>query len=280
MRSSFSQEAGDALGGGPGGRLSVAEANRRYYASRAADYDQSEECVTLERHQNRLRRVLDTAIASATAHDRVLDACGGSGYVSLQLGSMGVEVVTVDISPDMLEVYKRKAAAAGLSSTTQVGEIGSFLSESTQKWDVVVFSSALHHLDDYQAVLDAVCDRLAEGGVIATVFDPISSGRLVQAIRYIDYLVWLAVRQPLVFLRRLGQRAARSSATAPSIGRLAEVHALAGIDDIALARRFEENGLEIVLHERSYEARFSTMRGVLRLLASPTAFAFVVRRTI
>jgi ubiquinone/menaquinone biosynthesis C-methylase UbiE len=276
---SSSQEAGSALDGDLGSCLSAAEANRRYYASRAADYDQSEECVTLERHRNRLRRVLGTAISAATAHDRVLDACGGSGYVSLELASMGVEVVTVDISPDMLEVYERKASAAGLKSTTRVGEIGSFLSESTQEWDVVVFSSALHHLDDYRSVLDAACDRLTEGGVVVTVFDPISSGQLVQAIRYIDYLVWLAVRQPLAFLRRLGQRAARVSASSPSIGRLAERHALTGIDDIALAKRFEAKGLEIILHERSYEARFSIMRGLLRLLASPTAFAFVVRRT-
>jgi SAM-dependent methyltransferase len=192
---------------------------------------------------------------------------------------MGVDVVTVDVSPEMLELYKRKASAAGLRSTTQVGEIGSFLSTSTEEWDLVVFSSALHHLDDYRAILDAVCGRLAEGGVIATVFDPISLGKLVQAIRYIDYLGWLAVRQPLSFLRKLGQRAARPSVGSTSIGRLAERHALTGIDDTALARHFEANGLEIVLHERSYEARFAAMRGVLRLLASPTAFAFVVRRT-
>jgi ubiquinone/menaquinone biosynthesis C-methylase UbiE len=278
MRSSWSEEAGGVLGGGPGAGLSASDANRLYYASRAADYDQSEECVTLERHQNRLRRVLGTAIAAAAALDRVLDACGGSGYASLELGSMGVDVVTVDVSPEMLELYEKKASEAGLRSTTRVGEIGSFLSSSSEEWDLVVFSSALHHLEDYQAILDAVCGRLAAGGVIATVFDPISSGKLVQAIRYIDYLAWLAVRQPLSFLRKLSQRAARPSAGTPSIGRLAERHALTGIDDAALARHFEANGLEIVLHERSYEARFAAMRGVLRLLASPTAFAFVVRR--
>jgi len=277
MMSGTSRRVEDGLDARP--RLSAAEANRRYYASRAADYDRSEECVTLERHRNRLRRVLGTAIAATAAHDRVLDACGGSGYASLELGSMGLEVTTVDISPDMLEVYEASASTAGLTSTTRVGEIGSFLSESAEQWDLVVFSSALHHLDDYQAVLDAACQHLAEGGVIATVFDPIASGKLVKLIRYIDYLLWLAARQPRTFVRRLGRRAARPSASSPSIGRMAERHALTGIDDLALARHLREHGMEVILHERSYEARFSPMRVLLRLLARPTAFAFVVRRT-
>lgn len=259
--------------------LSTAEANRRYYAERAAEYDDTEECVTLERHRNRLRRVLATAVAAAPAGDRVLDACGGSGYASLELGAMGLDVVTVDISPDMLAIYERKASAAGLTATVDVGEIASFLSMSRDQWDLVVFSSALHHLDDYRGVLDAVRERLAPGGVIATVFDPIAAGKLAQRIRYADYLLWLAVTRPRAFLGRLGHRAARAGASSDSVGRLAERHALTGIDDIALAKDFEDGGLEVILHERSYEARFAAMRGLLRLLARPTAFAFVVRRT-
>jgi ubiquinone/menaquinone biosynthesis C-methylase UbiE len=265
--------------GRAGQTLSAAEANRRYYASRAAEYDQTEECVTLERHRNHLRRVLGTAIAAAAAHDRVLDACGGSGYASLELGSMGLEVVTVDISPDMLRVYEANASAVGLTSTTLVGEIRSYLAESTEKWDVVVFSSALHHLDDYQGVLDVACQRLTAGGVIATIFDPIASGTLVKLIRYIDYLLWLAVGQPRTFLRRLGRRAGQPGASSMTVGRMAERHALTGIDDIALATRLEEKGMEIILHERSYEARLWAIRMLLQALGRPTAFAFVVRRT-
>jgi ubiquinone/menaquinone biosynthesis C-methylase UbiE len=258
--------------------LSAAEANRRYYAERAAEYDDTEECVTLARHRARLRHVLSTAVDAAAAADRVLDACGGSGYASLELGAMGLDVVTVDISPDMLALYQSKASAAGLNATVEVGEIASFLSTSSDRWDLVVFSSALHHLDDYREVLDAVRERLAPGGVIATVFDPIAGGKLTKAIRYADYLLWLAATQPRAFLGRLGHRAAQAGASSDSVGRIAERHALSGIDDIALAGHFEDGGMEIILHERSYEARFAAIRGLLRLLARPTAFAFVIRR--
>ncbi len=269
---SVEQELGLGLG------LSAAEANRRYYALRAADYDRTEECVTQERNRRRLRRVLTLATTSARGHERILDACGGSGYASLELGAMGLDAVTVDISPEMLEMYARKASSAGLPAQTKVSEIGSFLAACPEPWDLIVFSSALHHLDDYRAVLLAASEGLAEGGVVATVFDPTAPGRLGRLIRYVDYLLWLAVRQPFTFVHRLRERATRRGADAPSVGRLAERHALSGIDDVALAKRLEEQGLEILLHEREFEARFPLVRMALRLLAQPSAFSFVARR--
>ncbi|MGA2319522.1 MAG: class I SAM-dependent methyltransferase [Solirubrobacteraceae bacterium] len=257
--------------------LSAAEANQRYYASRAADYDQTEECVTIERHRHRIRRVLAVAISSAQCHERVLDACGGSGYASLELRTMGLDVLTVDISPEMLAIYEKKAVDAGFASRTELSEIGSFLTGYEGQWDVIVFSSALHHLDDYHSVLLAASARLASGGVIATVFDPISAPGLGVWVRYIDYLLWLAARQPVTLIHRLWERARRRSAGRPSVGRLAERHALSGIDDVALAQDLEKHGLEIILHEREYDARFALTRRILRLLSLPSSFSFVVR---
>jgi SAM-dependent methyltransferase len=280
MNSRQPEEASCAVEGDVEPGLSAADANRSYYATRAADYDQTEECVTLERHRRRLRRVLEMAIMSAQGHERILDACGGSGYASLELWSMGFAATTVDISPEMLEVYVSNASAAGLLARTEVGEIGSFLAESPDQWDLIVFSSALHHLDDYRTVLRDARDRLTPGGVIATVFDPISLSRLGRAIRYVDYLLWVAVRHPLTFVQRLRQRLTRPTTGAASVGRIAERHALSGIDDLALAKHFEGYGLEVLLHEREFEARFFLVRMALRLLAEPSTFSFVVRRPI
>jgi ubiquinone/menaquinone biosynthesis C-methylase UbiE len=260
--------------------LSAADANRRYYATRAGDYDQTEECVTLERHRRRLRRILDVALASVRHPERILDACGGSGHASLELWSMGVTPMTVDISPEMLELYTRKALAAGYVAKTEVCEIGSFLAKTSDEWDLIVFSSALHHLDDYRSVLLAASGRLAPGGVIATVFDPISLGRLGQVCRYIDYLLWVALTQPLTFVDRLRRQVARPATSTAQVGRIAERHALSGIDDIALARRLEDSGLEVLLHERGFEARFLPVRMALRLLTQPSTFSFVFRRPV
>jgi ubiquinone/menaquinone biosynthesis C-methylase UbiE len=278
VKSSPASQASRVNKGGAEPALSAAEANRRYFADRAADYDETEECVTIERHRHRRRRVLTIAVANAQRHERILDACGGSGYASLELGAMGLSAVTVDISLEMLEVYASKAASVGLATTIHVAEIRSFLSESPGRWDLIVFSSALHHLDDYLAVLLAANDRLADGGVIVTVFDSISSGRLGYAIRCIDYLLWLALRHPVTFIHRLRRRVTRPITSDVSVGRTAEIHALSGIDDVALARHLEEHGLEIVLHERDFEARVSVVRVLGRILSRPSTFSFIVRR--
>jgi 2-polyprenyl-3-methyl-5-hydroxy-6-metoxy-1,4-benzoquinol methylase len=260
--------------------LSAADANRVYYATRAADYDKTEECVTLKQHRRRLLRVLETAIGSAQSHDRILDACGGSGYVSLELGMMGLAVTTVDISPEMLEVYVVKAAAAGLTARTEEGEIESFLENNPDLWDVIIFSSALHHLDDYRAVLLIACEKLAPGGVIATIFDPISLNKLGYTIRYADYLLWMTIRHPLTLITRVCARLGSPTTRAPSVGRIAERHALHGIDDLSLAKHLQDHGMEILLHEREAQARFLMSRMILRLLARPSTFSFVLRRPI
>jgi ubiquinone/menaquinone biosynthesis C-methylase UbiE len=267
-----------SLDRGLGEQLNAAEANRRYYASRAEDYDRTEECVTLERGRRRLRHVLSVAAASMQSQERVLDACGGSGYASLELGAMGLHPLTVDISPEMLERYAKKAPSVGLEARTKVGEIGSFFAECSEPWDLIVFSSALHHLDDYRGVLVKASERLAEGGVVATVFDPTLPTALGRTIRYLDYLLWLALQEPSTFVHRLRERATREGGGAPSVGRIAERHALSGIDDLALAKHLEERGLEFVLHKREFEGHFFITRAILRLLGEPSAFSFVARR--
>ncbi len=234
--------------------------------------------MTLARHRNRLRQVLATALAASPAHDRVLDACGSW---AMRRSSSGRWVSTSSrwTSPPICSrSIERKASAAGLTATVEVGEIASFLSTSRDLWDVVVFSSALHHLDDYRGVLDAVRERLAPGGVIVTVFDPIAAGKLAQVIRYADYLLWLAVTRPRAFLGRLGHRAVRAGSSSDSVGRLARA-----CPDGDRRHRLSQRLRRRRLGGRSPRAVLrSAVRGdagSASSLAQPTAFAFVVRRS-
>ena len=93
----------------------AAEANREFYASAAQTYDISEDCVVDPRLTDRLRETLGFAVSrlKVAGAPRVLDACGGSGNVSLMLLQMGMRPITADISPHMLAIYERKARAAG-----------------------------------------------------------------------------------------------------------------------------------------------------------------------
>ncbi len=250
--------------------LDAAEANRRFYADLAETYDATEGCVVDPRSQARLRSLLEQALGYAGPGGRALDACGGSGNVSLELGERGVPTLTVDVSAEMLALFERKARARGLPAETRVVEIEDFLRSTDERFALVVFSSALHHLEEPGTVLELAVGRLRPGGVLLTVFDPTRAGRTGRALRLLDYGLHVLRRTP----RRLLSRRPSGS----TIGALAERHALAGLDDLALRERLERTGLEILLHERCHDARFAVTRAAARLLREPTAFALLARR--
>ncbi len=261
--------------------MTTAEANRRFYAAAAETYDRTEECVVDPRLQGRLREVLARSLALVPENPRVLDACGGSGNASVVLHELGTRPLTVDVSPEMLELYARKARAHGWEPQTRVAEIEAFL-EGDAEWDLIIFSSALHHLDDYARVLDLATARLAPGGVLVTMFDPARVGTLGGRLRRLDYILHVVVRTPgrvpRVVTRRL--RRSRAGEDDEAFGARAERHSLAGIDDLGLRRRFEAGGLEVLEHERTYDLRFAVTRGVARALREPSSFHFVVRRPL
>jgi ubiquinone/menaquinone biosynthesis C-methylase UbiE len=250
--------------------LDAAEANRRFYARVAETYDATEECVVDPRRQAYLHALLDRALAELGPEPRALDACGGSGNVTLALAERGVGTLAVDVSPEMLALLARKAAARGLPAETRVAEIEPFLREPGPSFDVIVFSSALHHLEDPGAVLALAAARLEPGGVLLTVFDPTQTGRAGRVLRRVDYGLHVARHTPGRLLQRARGR--------DQLGAAAERHALAGLDDAALRARLEAAGLEVLVHDRRADARFALVRAAQRLLREPSGFALLARR--
>ena len=255
------------------------EANRLLYARTAELYDRTEECVVDTRLRERLRAILARSLALLPPEPRVLDACGGSGNASLVLHELGVRPRTVDMSPEMLAIYARKAEAAGVEADTHVSEVDAFLERDPGAWDLIVFSSALHHIEDYGRTLELAAARLAPGGAIVTIFDPIALGPAWQKVRRLDYVVHVVLTNPRGVWPRVRRR---FRASAPDddrvVGDLAERHARTGIDDAKLAKRLEQLGLEVVVHGRFYEGRFLPTRLLHRVLRTPSSFAFVARR--
>lgn len=131
--------------------LKVAEANRQYYAEAAGLYDSTESCVVDHLLQTRLESNLDTILSlilvpRSSIH--ALDACGGSGNVAMKLLDRGVQVTICDVSPDLLRIFEQRLRQSGFEANIVESEIGAFLHETKQQFNVIVFSSALHHLED------------------------------------------------------------------------------------------------------------------------------------
>jgi SAM-dependent methyltransferase len=260
------------------GGIDPATANRLFYAERAEVYDACEDCVVDPDSRAVIRWLLTSAVEFVGPNAKALDACGGSGYASALLLELGALPVTVDISAEMLARWREKAERAGYDAPTFEAEIATFLTENTESWDLIVFSSALHHLEDYLRVVGLAADRLRPGGALVTVFDPIAAGKIVRVIRHVDHLVAVLISHPREFLSKVLALGRRSATGATHVGYLAEYHARRGLDDRAIRTELEAHGFEMMVHERVYGARLRPFRALLRAIRSPSSFRMLARK--
>jgi len=268
-----------------GGPMSAAEANRILYANAAETYDRSEECVVDERLRTVLRDALLEALGiveGISDSPRILDAGGGSGNASLMLMALGCQPVTVDISPEMLKIFQRKAEAQGHSPQCEVAELLDFFQSDPRSWDMIVFSSVLHHLERPEEVLEVARKRVSPGGVIVTAFDPVEVGAHGRFLRRLDYMLHVMLRTPRRFLglatARLGLRPAPGpDGLSQAVGEMAERHAVDGLDDRAIASAFSEHGWTLVAHGRRFEGRFRVTRAVFRALGRHSSFSLLAQ---
>lgn len=261
--------------------LTPAEANRRFYAENAELYDSTEACANCEFARRRLESALEHALVQMPPDARVLDAGGGSGNASLILVERGFDPLLVDVSPEMVAIWEQKARRLGALPRSQISTLEEFFGSDERQWDLIVFSSVLHHLYEPEAMLRQAAKRVAPGGFVVTIFDPLKLSRVGLVLRRLDYLCWLLLKSPRHLAGRIGARLARRSEgpAAPSTGELAEYHAVTGLDDQVLVRALNGSGMEIVAHERLSDARFGVIRTLARLARIPTAFSLVARST-
>ncbi|MEI6654322.1 MAG: class I SAM-dependent methyltransferase [Verrucomicrobiota bacterium] len=274
----------------------IAEANRCYYLQTAALYDATETCVTSKAHQSMLEADIDRILELCGKRPgaiRALDACGGSGNISLKLLRRGIPTTLADITPELLEIFRKKCESYGFQAETTCKEIGAFLAEEGGSFDLIIFSSALHHLENIEQVLTLVFDRLAPGGVLFTVFDPTSRSQLrplSRMVQRLEYYLFKVFHQSSDLPRAIGRRLRRMLAGASAsnkgkvtlnsstVGMLAEYHVEQGIDDLDLVERLRQVGFEVVLHDRYVDTRSAWAARLIRWLGDSTAFKLTLRK--
>jgi ubiquinone/menaquinone biosynthesis C-methylase UbiE len=95
----------------------IAEANRAFYSRSAELYEATETWVCSPRCQAELESEMDrvlTVLGKPRTEIRALDACGGSGNISLKLLKRGAKVTPVDISPEFAKDFFRKVGQPGI----------------------------------------------------------------------------------------------------------------------------------------------------------------------
>jgi len=109
-----------------------------------------------------LRRVI-VLDEDATA---VLDYACGSGQVSRALAPHVAQLVGVDISPRMVQVYNARANAQGLEPH-EMRAVGSLTELQQEHFDIVVCSMAYHHFPSVKDVTSELVKYLKPRGTLA-----------------------------------------------------------------------------------------------------------------
>jgi 2-polyprenyl-3-methyl-5-hydroxy-6-metoxy-1,4-benzoquinol methylase len=97
---------------------------------------------------------------------QVLDYGCGTGRATLALVARNCTVTAYDLSPEMLEIARQKAARAGASVEFVVDEAAL----AGRQWPVVACIGVLDYYRDPAPLLRTLAGYLAPGGIIVTTF--------------------------------------------------------------------------------------------------------------
>lgn len=145
--------------------MSGVEEIREYWDADAATYDRSDSHHPSTRLQRAAWRGALAGLVGDGGGQRVLDVGAGTGFLSLLLAEMGHDVTAVDMSAQMLQHLKDKAAAAETPVTTIEAEATDV---PDGPFDVVVSRHLMWLLPDPVAALQT-WHRVASSGRLLLV---------------------------------------------------------------------------------------------------------------
>jgi len=241
----------------------IIAANRDFFQQIAGKYDSYESCSSDRFLQNILEADLErihSCFASQERKPRCLDCGGGTGNLALKLLARGWDVTVVDNSEEMLDAFAKKADAKGFVPKVIGSSIEQFLAATRGAFDLVAFSSVLHHLYSYPRVVGLAATRVHPGGFFYSNFDPVIARNpfWTHAFDSIEIAAAKVVADPRDVLPGIWRRTRKlfrrhdSQFSRPVVwaGDLAEYHAKTGVDDWQIMRLLESKGFAIVEHTR------------------------------
>jgi SAM-dependent methyltransferase len=189
----------------------------------------------------------------------------------------------------MLEISKGKVASHGYKAEFVNDSIEHFLANSGRVFDVITFSSVLHHLYTPLNVVNDIAARVKAGGFFYSNFDPVlpSSRFLTTCFYNLDTILAKMQSDRRDFLPGIGRRLrkffiARDSDHSRAIaspGDLAEYHARVGLDDVCIEKQLEQYGF-VVERVRYPSARTKFMQKMNRYLQANLNFKIMAQRKV
>jgi 2-polyprenyl-3-methyl-5-hydroxy-6-metoxy-1,4-benzoquinol methylase len=284
------------ISGRKGGPTKKAEdrvigANVEFYRQFADKYESYEPYLFDKVLQKSLEDDLDKIGSYFAALGRApscLECGGGTGNLTLKMCARGWDVTVVDISEHMLDLLKEKALMRGYSPALVRSSIERFLETTDESFDLVAFSSVLHHLYSYASVVEQAASHVRPGGLFYSNWDPtIPRNRFwARAINSIDIAAAKLMLDPGDFLPGIWRRTRKlfrrhdSQFARPVVwaGDLAEYHAKTGVDDAQIVRLLQARGFPVIEHQRFAVGRTAVVRFVNERLRLLESFKIIARR--
>jgi SAM-dependent methyltransferase len=113
-----------------------------------------------------------TAALGLPAGRRLLDVGCGSGWLSEYFARLGYEVTGIDISPELIEIARQRAALVPYDVDHETPMLCRFIVHDAEagplpeKFDAVVCYDSLHHFEDERAVMRNVAEMVDYGGLL------------------------------------------------------------------------------------------------------------------
>lgn len=268
----------------------IREANVRLHDEKAREFDQEEIHMHKARVQQRTEALVDFAAEAARqgAADtpRLLDVGCGTGNLSVRLAKRGFDVTGLDISSGMLEIYQQKL---GCQARTVHSDCDAHFAQSDEKYDLITFSAALHHVPDYQATLRAAAAHLNPKGVLVIHHEHRHAADLKAATRFVEHLdirlygiayKWRHHRSD--FLAAIGRKLGlcKASESRSDDIRLADYHVFdGGVSEPAVKTVLEDAGLQIIRHDTYQELRLDSLNALASTLKLHGLYNLVAQRT-
>ena len=269
----------------------VIAANVKFYRQISGKYESYKPYLFDKVLQGTLEDDLDkigSYFASLSRAPSCLECGGGTGNLTLKMCARGWNVTVVDISEHMLSLLKEKALTKGYSPKLVRGPMERFLEATAESFDLIAFSSVLHHLYSYPSVVQHAASDVRPGGIFYSNWDPaiprnrfwaraldsmdIAAAKLTSDRGDVLPGIWRRTRK---LFRKRDSQFLRPVVWA---GDLAEYHAKTGVDDTQIIGLLEGKGFAIVEHTRYPVGRTKAgqiLNNRLRLLEN---FKIIARR--
>ena len=192
-------------------------------------------------------QVFDTA-KRYTNKPKVLDLGAGEGSVTLPFLELGAKVVAVDISITQLDSLSTKCESFGDMLELRCEDINITLKDKSEKYDIIVANSFLHHVPDYMGMIRDSTMILSRYGQFFSFQDPLrydSVGKVTMTFSNLAYFSWRVFKGDVIGGLKRRMRRARGIYLEDSVHDNAEYHVTRnGVDQDAIRGFFSEQDFD------------------------------------